>query len=136
RQAIYWIARAHELGGDVASAVAKYKRLHKVYGETAEGLAAKFAESDCRRRTGDIDEALAGYRSVLAAVEDPQAYDNPLLPLGALRKQLTSVYQQLVKDEFFEEGLSLVELFEPVFGRALCVELRAKTHQRWGEHLL
>lgn len=136
RQAMYWIARCHELRGDEPAALSAYDRLHKIYGETSEGLAARFAESDCRRRAGDVDQALAGYRSVLQAVEDPQAYDNPLLPLGDLKKQLTKVYQQLVRDEFFEEGLSLVELFEPVFGRALCVELRAKTHQLWGENLI
>lgn len=136
RQAIYWIARCQELRGDETAALAQYDRLHKVYGETPEGLAAKFAESDCRRRAGHIDQALAGYRSVLAAVEDPQAYDNPLLSLGDLKLQLTKVYQQLVRDEFFEQGLALVELFEPVFGRAMCVELRAKTHQRWGEKLI
>lgn len=136
RQAIYWIARCQELLGDETAALVQYDRLHKVYGETPEGLAAKFAESDCRRRAGHIDQALAGYRTVLKSIEDPRTYDNPLLSLGDLKQQLTKVYQQLVKDEYFEQAFELVELFEPVFGRAMCVELRAKTHQGWGDKLI
>jgi tetratricopeptide (TPR) repeat protein len=136
RQAIYWMARCHEMRGDDDAALAQYGRLHRVYGETPEGLAARFSEADCHRRAGEIERALAGYRAVLESVGDPELYDNPLLSLGDLKQQITKVYQRLIRDEFFEEALELVELCEPVFGRATCVEWSAKTRQLWGQYLL
>lgn len=134
RQTWYWIARCHELRGDIASALEEYGNLSKTYGDTPEGLTATLAQADYLRAEGQTDRALAGYRVLLQAISDPDAYNNPLMPLNELHRSLTKAYQQLVNDEHFEKALSLVDMMEPVFGATTCMELRAKTHQQWGDN--
>jgi tetratricopeptide (TPR) repeat protein len=132
RQALYRTAQCYELRGDRTSARAQYNRLSNLYGDTDEGLAAALAEADFARADGETDRALAGYRAVLQAVGNPQTYDNNLMPLSTLRVRLLAAYQQFVGDEQFAESLALLDVFEPVVGRAESMELRAKTHQSWG----
>ena len=123
---------AIELRGDAEAARSQFDQLSNRYGDTDEGLAATLAEADYARKSGDLPRAMAGYRTVLAGVGNPQTYDNSLLPLAELRDRLWAAYQQFLHDEQFAESLALLEYLEPVLGRAECMELRAKTHQAWG----
>jgi tetratricopeptide (TPR) repeat protein len=136
RQASLWLARQFELNGEHAEALKAYDRISKDHTNTPEGLTAALAAADYYRREGQIDRALMGYRFVLREMDESVSYDNMLLPLSDVRRRLTTVYQQCVDGELFAEALTLVDLFEPVFGRVSCAELRAKTHLQWGERRL
>jgi tetratricopeptide (TPR) repeat protein len=132
RQALYWMARGEELAGRRDAALAHYERLSKTYGDAPEGLVGMLAEADYARTAGQSARALAGYRAVLQAVGSPLTYANPLLTLRDLRERLTEAYSRFAAEGQFGEALALVDMFEPVFSRVECTQLRAKTHQHWG----
>jgi tetratricopeptide (TPR) repeat protein len=136
RQALLWMARRFELMNDHAAAHGEYDRLGKVHVNTPEGLAAMLAAADYHRRGGQFDKALEGYRHVLREIGAQVAYDSTLMPLSDVRRRLTTVYQQCVDEGRFAEAQTLVDLFEPVFGRVSCAEMRAKTFRQWGESRL
>src|SRR5690606_36844843 len=73
---------------------------------------------------------------VMAEIAQKDGFDNPLMPESEVRQRLMGVYEQCVEEHRFGEALTLVDLFEPLFGRVNCAELQAKTHQQWGERLL
>jgi tetratricopeptide (TPR) repeat protein len=133
RQARLWLARRFELNGESAAALTAYEKISKVYANTPEGLTATLAAADFYRRDGQIDKALFGYRYVLREIGGQATYDDSLFPMSDVRRRLMMVYQQCLDEKLFAEALSLVDLFEPVFGRVNCAELRAKTHLQWGE---
>jgi tetratricopeptide (TPR) repeat protein len=136
RQAALWMARRFELTNEQAAALAEYDRISNVYASTPEGLTAMLAAADYYRRGGQFDRALFGYRHVLREMGGQVTYDSALMPLSDVRRRLTMVYQQCVDEERFDEALTLIDLFEPVFGRVSCAELRAKTYQQWGNLML
>jgi tetratricopeptide (TPR) repeat protein len=134
RQALYWTAHCQELRGDADAALAQYKRLSNLYGDTDEGLAATLAEADYARTAGDAPRALAGYRAVLQAVGNPHTYDNSLLKLDELRTRLRAAYGHFLGQQQFGNALTMLDMIAPAVGRAECMELRAKTHQAWGAY--
>ncbi|HEX6961625.1 MAG TPA: tetratricopeptide repeat protein, partial [Lacipirellula sp.] len=136
RQAALWMARRFELNNEHAAALAEYDRIGNLYPSTPEGLTAMLASADYYRRGGQFDRALFGYRTVLREMGGQVTYDSALMPLSDVRRRLTTIYEQCVGEERFNEALTLVELFEPVFGRVSCAEMRAKTFQHWGNLLL
>jgi tetratricopeptide (TPR) repeat protein len=129
-----WTARCCDPRGSSDSALAQYRRLSNLFGDTDEGLAAEFAEADFARTAGDAPRALAGYRGVLQAIGNPHTYDNHFLPLGEVRERLRAAYEQFLAEERFGDALAMLDLIEPVMGRAECTELRAKTEQAWGAY--
>lgn len=132
REAIFWTARCYELLGDRAAALTEYNRLSNLYGDTQEGIAATLAEADHARLEGETARALAAYRAVLQAIGNAHTYDNALLPLPELRARLWAAYQQFLGEQKFDQALALLDLIEPVVGRAECMEQRARTQQGWG----
>lgn len=136
RQAALWLARRLELAGDAAAALTEYDRMAVIYAETPEGLTAMLAAADAHCRGGQFERALQGYRQVLGAIDAQMTFDNALMPQADVKRRLTTAYQQCVDEGRFGEALTLVELFEPVFGVAGCAELRAKTLQQWGKRRL
>ncbi|MCC6493272.1 MAG: tetratricopeptide repeat protein [Pirellulales bacterium] len=136
RQAALWTARCFALRGQDAAALAEFERIVQEHPGTSEGLGAGLAAADYYRRQGNFERALTGFRRVLRAAGGEDGLDNPLMPKAEVRQRLTDVYQQCVDEAMFAEALVLVDLFEPLFGRASCAELRARALQRWGERRL
>ncbi len=132
RQALYWSARCFELLDDHAAALAQYSRLSNLYGDTDEGLAAALVLADNARRNGETARAVAGYRAVIAALGNPQTYDNPLASLSKIRDVLRDAYAQFLGEGQYGAALAILDFCDPVMGRAECMELRAQTHQKWG----
>lgn len=136
RRAMYEIAVALQESGRKSAATSQFDRVSKQYGDTEVGIAATLAEADLLRSAGRYDLALGGYRAALEAVGNPSTYVNELLSLEQVRKRLLTAYQDFVDLERFEEAVSLVEQFDPVFQQAELIELQAKTQEAWGESLL
>ena len=136
RQAMYWIGKCYELQGDQAAAIKQYDRIEKLYGDTAESIAATLAKADLARAAGQTDQALAGYRSVLESASDPVTYVNWLLPLSALHERLLNAHAGFVDTEQFEQAMMLVNQFAPIFNQVEVIELRGQTHERWGRAML
>jgi tetratricopeptide (TPR) repeat protein len=134
RQGMYWTAHCFELRGSRDAALAQYRSLRNLFGDTDEGVAAEFAEADAARTEGDTPRALAGYRAVLQAIGNPHTYDNHFLPLAEVRQRLRAAYEQFLANQQFGDALTMLDLIEPVVGRADCTELRAKTEQAWGAY--
>ena len=133
RQAGLLLARRFELTGEDAAALAEYERIGSLYADTREGLAAMLAAADLHRRGGQFERALTVYRLALRSIDAQVTYDGSLMPLSDVRQRLTTVYEQCIDEGRFAEAQSLVDLFEPVFGRVPRAELRAKTYRQWGE---
>ncbi|MEQ8835962.1 MAG: tetratricopeptide repeat protein, partial [Lacipirellulaceae bacterium] len=136
RRAMYEIAVALQESGRKSAATNQFDRVSKQYGDTEVGIAATLAEADLLRSAGRYDLALGGYRTALESVGNPSTYVNELLSLQDVRKRLLAAYQEFVDLEQFEEAVSLIDQFDPVFGQGELVELRAKTEEAWGESLL
>jgi len=131
RQAMYWIGKCYEIRGNQEGALTQYDQLSKSYGDTPESMAAMLAKADLARQVDDTEQALIGYRGVLAAAGDPTTYVNRLLPLAELRKRLTLAYNDLVDSGEFEEAMALVDALQPVFDLAEATEFRAQAHEKW-----
>jgi tetratricopeptide (TPR) repeat protein len=128
---MYWIGRCYEVRGDQAAAIQQYDRLGKSYGDTPESLAALLAKADLTRKSGDADQALAGYRAVLSAAGDPVTYVNRLLPFSILRKRLLRAFNGFVDANQFEEAMALVDALQSIFDLAESTELRAQAQRKW-----
>ena len=131
RQVMYWIGKSYEVVGDRAAAVQEYDKLSKSYGDTAESMTAMLAKADLAREARDLEQALAGYRTVLDTVGDPVTYANRLLPFSALQKRLLSAYNNFVDTEQFDTAMALADAMQPVFSLMEVTELRAQTHSKW-----
>lgn len=131
RTTMYWIGKSYELEGNRIAAINQYDNLGKSYGDSPESMAAMLNKADLAREAGDLDQALAGYRTVLASVDDPVTYVNRLLPLSSLKKRLVRAYNDLVEKLEFEQVKALVDSLQPVFDLVETTELRAKAHSKW-----
>jgi len=131
RQAMYWIGWCYELKGDVATAAERYDQLSKSYGDTPESIAAMLAKADLARQADRPEQALIGYRAVLAAAGDPVTYVNRLLPISALRKRLRLAYDDFLNAGRFDSAMALVDALQPVFDLQGVTQLRARAHQKW-----
>ncbi|NOY42878.1 MAG: tetratricopeptide repeat protein [Planctomycetes bacterium] len=136
RESMYWIGRSHEVRGDTASAVEQYDRISKLYGDTEESIVATIARADLARVNGQVEHALAGYRTVLETVGEPATYVNRLLSLSELKKRLLLAHAYFVKSKQFEQAVLLVDLFLPLFNQIEVTELQAKTYESWGNYRL
>jgi tetratricopeptide (TPR) repeat protein len=136
RQAALWIAKYLELSGNHEAAAVEYEKVAKVYPGTTAGLTAALATADYHRRNGRLERALIDYKVVLHAIDSPESYDDSLLPLEDLRDRMKGAFEQCLEQQLFPEALTLVDLFHAVFGEVQTTEMRAQTHQQWGENQL
>ena len=136
RQAALWIAKYFELSGDHEAANAEYEKVAKVYPGTTAGLVAALAAADYHRRNGRLERALVDYKVVLNAIDSPESYDDSLLPLEDLRERMKGAFEQCLQQQLFPEALTLVDLFQNVFGEVQTSEMRAQTFSQWGQHRL
>ena len=136
RESMYWIGRSFEARGDTEAAVEQYDSISRLYGETEESIVATLARADLSRENGDLEHALASYRTLLETVGDPVTYVNRLLPLSELKKRLTQAHTYFLNNKQFEQAVLLVGQFPPLFNQIEVTELRGKTHEAWGNYLL
>lgn len=136
RHCDYLLGRAYEMRGDEDAALRQYTRLRQLYADTPEGLAATLAEADIVRRRGDPQRALIGYRRVLEQVTDPGAYRSLVLPFEELRQRVLDALTDFVDTQHFNEALSMLAHFVPLFSRTEQLELRGETLEHWGDLLL
>ncbi len=133
RRAKYWIGKSFELQRDYESAIDEYDQIGKLYGDTPESLAAQIAEADLLRFAGKKSLSLAAYRRVLESVGNPTTYSNKLISLEDLKKHLRSAHASFVEAGEFESALALLEQFDTLFEHEIIIELRASTHEAWGQ---
>ncbi len=136
RQAALWIAKYFELSGNHEAAAAEYEKVAKVYQGTTAGLTAALAAADYHRRNGRLERALIDYKVVLHAIDSPDSYDDSLLPLEDLRDRMKGAFEQCLEQRLYPEALTLVDLFHNVFGEAPTLEMRAMSHEQWGQQKL
>ena len=136
RQAKYWIGKSFEIEGKYDQAIKEFDQIGKLYGDTPESLAAMLAEADLLRFSGEKKRALAGYRHVLEAVDNPTTYSNKLMSLEELKKHLSSAHASFVESRDFDAAMTLLEQFPQLFNQEEIIALRAQTHERWGNELL
>jgi tetratricopeptide (TPR) repeat protein len=135
-QSGYQLARGLELKGDTESALKQYVHTRQYYGDTYEGLAASLAEADLLRQKGDVDGALLGYRRLLEAYAAIPVYRSHVLPMARIRDRLMAALTDLEQHQRFNDALSLVDRFSPLFSHAEQQELRGIALEQWGNFLL
>ena len=136
REAALWLAKYIELTGDHQAAAVEYKRVANIYRDTPCGMAAMMATADFHRRGNQLKRALVDYQAVLRTIDEQTHYDDSLMSLSELRTRMTAAFDQSLREKMFPEAIALVDLFQPVFGEAPTVELRAKAYEQWGQHQL
>ncbi|MBX3424325.1 MAG: tetratricopeptide repeat protein [Pirellulales bacterium] len=136
RETMYWLGRCYAARGQAAEALAQYQRLGKLYGDTAEGLAAMLGAAETYRDKRDFEHALASYQSLLELAPPPSAFVNPLITLADLRKRLLAAQQDFVDVGRYEDAVAMLDMFRDLFSRTEIVELQAVTEARWGAALL
>jgi tetratricopeptide (TPR) repeat protein len=136
RRCDYLLGRAFELRGDEDAALRQFARLRQLYGDTSEGMAATLAEADIVRRRGEAQRALIGYRRVMEKVTDPGAYRSLVLSFEELRQRVLDALTDFVERQHFDEALSMLAHFVPLFSRTEQLQLRGETLEHWGDLLL
>src|SRR5207244_4361109 len=94
------------------------------YGDTNEGLASSLAEADLLCKKADVDGALLGYRRVLESYASIPVYRSHVLPAARIRDRLMVALNDLQQHQRFNDAISLVDRFSPLFSRAEQLELR------------
>jgi TolA-binding protein len=136
RNALYWIGKCYDLQGEAEAAIEQFDQIIHLYGDTPEGLAATLAKANKDLNANNVDRALVGYRTVLGTVGDPVLYSNHLLPLKTIRKVFTAAYHYLLDHECYDQALTLVDQFEPLFSKVDTKVMLANIHRQWGEKKL
>jgi tetratricopeptide (TPR) repeat protein len=136
RRSLYLMGRAAELRGDEKEALALYSRTHQQFGESSEGLAAKLAEADILRRSGDNRSALLWYRQVLQSDVAPASYRSEILPIDEMRGRILEAVGDFARSGLFGNAITMLESFPPLFTRTQELQLRGKTLRDWGEQEL
>lgn len=136
RRSLYLLGRAAELRGDRQEALRMYGETHQHYGDTPEGLAAKLAEADISRRTGDDQTALIWYRQVLQGDVDPTSYRSEVLPIDQLRTRILAAINDFVARSQFDSAMAMLDRLTPLFSRAQVLALRGRIFRDWGNRQL
>lgn len=136
RRSVFLMGRAAALRGDEKEALALYSRTHQQFGDSPEGLAAKLAEADILRRSGDNRSALLWYRQVLQSDVDPTTYRSEILPLDEMRGRILEAIGDFARNGLFGNAIAMLGDFPPLFTRMQELQLRGKTLREWGEQEL
>ena len=136
RRCDYLLGRAYELRGEEDAALRQFVRLRQLSADTPEGLAASLAEADIVRQRGDSQPALIGYRRVMEQITEPGAYRSLVLPFEDLRRRVLDALTDFVDTRHFDEALSMLAHFVPLFSRTEQLELRGETLEHWGDLVL
>jgi tetratricopeptide (TPR) repeat protein len=133
RHALYLLGRCAELQGDRQQASQLFSRTYQQYGTTPEGLAAMLAEADLLRRGDDYAAALILYRRILESEIDSASYRSDVLSLTSLREQIQVAVADYVAKGMFNNAITMIDRFPPLFSRSEQLELRGVTLRRWGD---
>ncbi len=136
QQASYQLARGLALKGDLDGALKQYTRVRQLYGDSYEGFAASLGEANVLRQKGDIESALLAYRRVLDTFTSIPVYRSKVLPVERIREQFLAAHNELLEHEHFNDALTLLEHFTPLFTKSEQLGLRGDTLERWGNQLL
>jgi tetratricopeptide (TPR) repeat protein len=136
RRSLFLMGRAAELRDDEKEALSLYSRTHQQFGDSPEGLAAKLAEADILRRSGDDRSALLWYRQVLQSDIDPVTYRSEILPIDELRGRILEAVGDFARGGLYGNALTMLDNFSPLFTRTQELQLRGKTLREWGEQEL
>lgn len=135
-QSLYQLGRGLMLRGDLDEAFKQFQRARQLYPDTYEGLAASLGEANLLRAKEDFDAALIAYRRVLETYADIPVYRSHTLSAERIRNQLIDAQADYVQHGRYEEALTLIEYFQPLFTRAEQLELRGDALEHWASSLL
>ncbi|MBN2291641.1 MAG: tetratricopeptide repeat protein [Pirellulales bacterium] len=133
RRAMYLIGLCYLEMGNFRAAVNQFKRTQTVFPETPEAVACDLRLAELSRHNGRDETALASYRSLLAAIPDPEKFNNPWFTLPEVRARVLDAYHHYFETQNYEISLQLARLSYPLFSRVKATELVADTYRRWGE---
>lgn len=134
RRAMYLIGLCFLEMGNYRAASNQFKRTQIVFPETPEAVACDLRAAELARLYGRDDEAaLTSYRSLLAAIPDPNNFSNPWFTLSEVRTRILAAYHHYFETQNYEISLQLARISYPLFSRVRVTGLLADTYRRWGE---
>lgn len=136
RESSYQLGRGLQWQGQTDAALKQFARTRQLYDSTFEGLAASLAEADLLRETGDIESAVLAYRRVLDSFSMVPVFRGYVLPLREVRERMMAALKDIVDRKRFDDALTLIDRFPPLFSQAEQLELRAGTLEQWGTLLI
>lgn len=122
--------------GREAQALERFIEVRSSYSNQPEGVAAAVAEGDLLRGLGDAPKSLDAYRRALSMVSEATDYRNEWLPIAQLRDAVLAAQSAFVSQREFGAAAGLVEQIATLFGKDFQLELKARTLEAWGDHLL
>lgn len=136
RQAMYLTGLCMVELGDNATAMARFARTSKLFGDVPEGLAATFQQAELARRMERYPEALAAYRHVLATIGKPENFHNPWVSIKELRGAVLAACEEFLAKGKPELAAALCRKLEPLFSKAQALETTAHVCLAWGQSLV
>jgi tetratricopeptide (TPR) repeat protein len=136
RQATYLIGTCFVELGDARAAAEQFNRLRTIFPDTPEALAADAEEADLNRRLGRNEAAMACYRRLLGAIDDPDAFANPWFTAAELRERVVRAHDEYRRTGNYIHALQLTGMMCPLFPRPQTLDMRAGTFRQWGQALL
>ncbi len=133
RKAMYLIGVCFKEIGDYRAALRQFARTRQLFPATPEGMAASFEEAEISRELGRDDDALAGYRRALEAIEDAKVFNNPWIGVPELQLRMLDAYAYYLQTQNYTVALELAKLVRPLFPEVRALELKADVHRAWGE---
>lgn len=136
QKAMYLIGMTMLEQGDRRGAMGQFARAAAMDRSTPEAVAANFELAELARQAQRDNEAMLAYRRALRAIRNAETYDNPWLPLDALRRRTLSAYQQALDARKYDWCLELAKMLAPAFPEARATQLEAEVYRVWGRELL
>ncbi len=136
QQSYYQSGRGLALKGDLDGALKQFPRTRQLFGDSYEGLAASLGEANAWRKKEEFDDALLAYRRVLETFADIPVYRSHVLPVERIRDEMMAAHNDLLERDRFNDALTLLNYFTPLFTRTEQLELRGDTLERWGNRLV
>lgn len=130
-QSLYQLGRGLVLRGDLEEAFKQFQRARQLYPDTYEGLAASLGEGQLLRAREDYDAAMLSYRRVLEAYSNIPVYRSHTLSTERIREQLVDAQADFTQHGRFEDALSLIAYFRPLFTQAEQLELQGDALEHW-----
>lgn len=135
-QSLYQLGRGLVLRGDLDEAFKQFQRARQLYPDTYEGLAASLGEGNLLRAKEDYDAAMLSYRRVLEGFASIPVYRSHTLSIERIREQLVDAQADFVQHGRFEDALSLIAFFPPLFTKSEQLELQGDALEHWAAALL
>jgi TolA-binding protein len=135
QQCRYLTGLGHLKLGNPRAAEHAFQRTRQLHSGTPEAVAAALFEAEIQQQQGRHLAALATYSEALAAIDNPQTYQNPWVTFNAFCDRLLAAQREFRDSGHFEQAIELSHLAHESLSRDEMLQAEAQGRQAWAESL-